>query len=340
MLCLYMVVLEIHTGDTNTISIEINSGLQSVGTEKLMDTNPYMNLGWYGDEKNPKLNYTFLIGNDIDPLQWCLDNNINNIAIMGDSQGERWQEALSGYFINEHRKFNNESIRFRTVNFESKPENPDKMFFNDPMILTHQRECSSCASKTRKLTKYNIELEYLSNEFIIDTEIQRLDTHWDKTGDNRFETFDVSYSTQQYYLKYWFKKHGYPNVLLIFASTMHDKDRFTDKEYDIFSKHFIELLNHYIPDTTSIFWINSIAFNPQQKREKTLNLENIMIRNIQKYGNKNIHIHPINMYHISTKFDIYMGKNRRHRMDWAHFTQNWYNNAMYYIWDYIQSHTN
>ena len=255
-------------------------------------------------------------------LNWFSTQNISKIAILADSQGPRWTNALIKGIMTE-----NDTVR--KIKHENGSRLVDESYFgNDPHILSHTRECSGCQSMLQRISN-QMDVEYLSQEFVMDTEIQRFATHWNGNllhCDSSNCINEIAYTTQEYYFKFHFPEQGYPDIILRFATHMHDAGRFTETEFRRNFAYFLQLMLDYTPKTTKILWFTGMPFANGQDTEKLALFNKISIEQIEEFGAGRIVVAPFDLWAIKTELNQTFGD--LWRADNAHMNQPFYDSVM------------
>eukprot|EP01084_Bolivina_argentea_P210113 357751_1 len=303
---------------------------------------------------------------NITPLEWLWLNNISSIVIFADSHGLRWTKSLMKYFDSKFENNNTTASgthkQCNKILSEKGSKFVNKEFYNIDNMVTHVRECSGCQSYIMNCYYSNIsviKIKYLSQEFVFDTEIQRYLTHWNKNdllhsiGIKKCPTNwllgcigEISYSTQEFYLKNYFKLTGYPNIIIRFATYQHDIGRFTEIEFKRNFRYYLQLLLDYVnTNNTKIIWISTMSFATVWHNESTMHLNekiwrfnNIAVSEIVKYAKNSIHIFPLDLFQISLQLRQLYGNrwNENHGLDTAHLHAMFYDQLMQLVWKWIQ----
>eukprot|EP01084_Bolivina_argentea_P210114 357752_1 len=284
---------------------------------------------------------------NISSVEWLIFHNITKMAIFSDSHGPKWLSAIINGMILES-KFKNNSLNISEIKNESGSKLVDKQFYGINNMLTHTRECSGCQSKIIYLTDNNYkkyQVLYLSQESILNTEIQKFYSHW-TNGHNASLIKQNSYSTQEFYLKNYFKLTGYPNIIIRFATYQHDIGRFTEIEFKRNFRYYLQLLLDYVnTNNTKIIWISTMSFATVWHNESTMHLNekiwrfnNIAVSEIVKYAKNSIHIFPLDLFQISLQLRQLYGNrwNENHGLDTAHLHAMFYDQLMQLVWKWIQ----
>ena len=225
----------------------------------------------------------------------------------------------------------------------------DPSYFNDSRLLTHTRECSGCQSELWAIGGGEIELEYLSQEFVFDTEIQRFSTHWKRAPEiepamwcEEWKNFDcrnlTAHTTQEYYWKFYLARK-WPDIVIRFATLMHDAGRFTEIEFKRNFRYQIQLILDYAPRETKVYWMTGLSFAPENGTTQwpwMKRWNEIAVRLIERHGEGRIVVVPMDLYEIKAMFvERFPGKLLH---DLAHMDQPWYDRVMAKIWPWIQCH--
>ena len=268
------------------------------------------------------------------PFQFCIDHNVTRVALLADSQGPRWQNALIRYLQKNGTGFISKMIRQ-----EGGSRQVNNTYFEDDHLLTHNRECSGCQSKLWSVSKggHEVHIEYLSQEFVMDTEIQRFLTQWDRDHfcHERNCQNMTAYSTQEYYWKMYFQR-DWPQIVVRFATLMHDGGRFTEFEFTREFRHQLQIILDYTPRTTKVYWMTGQSFANHQWHSKMRRWNDIAVRLINEYGEDRVVIIPLDLFEIKSMLtDRYPGQWHANN---AHMTQPFYDHVMTTIWPWIEGH--
>lgn len=176
-------------------------------------------------------------------------------------------------------------------------------YFDDDHLLTHNRDCSGCRSTLRSVVKgdHEVEVEYLSQEFVMDIEIQRFLPHWDKTHYCHAWNCQnmTAYSTQEYYWKLYFQR-DWPQIVVRFATLMHDAGRFTEIEFAREFRHQLQIILDYTPRTTKVYWMTGQPFSNDQWRAKMRRWNDIAVQIINEHGEGRVVIVPLDLFEIKS----------------------------------------
>ena len=242
---------------------------------------------------------------------------------------------------------NDTGFTSKMVKQEGGSKHVNASYFGDDHLLTHIRECGGCQSRVWRVSKGEdaVDIEYLSQEFVMDTEIQRFFTHWsgdrgggEWSGDCHYpeECHNLTaYSTQQYYWKTYLQR-DWPQIVVRFATLMHDCHRFSETEFVREFKHQLQIILDYAPRTTKVYWMTGQPFANDQWHSKMRRWNDIAVRLITEYGEGRVVIVPLDLFEIKSMFTArYPGQ---WRMDNAHMTQPFYDHIMTRIWPWILNH--
>eukprot|EP01084_Bolivina_argentea_P174196 301736_1 len=291
----------------------------------------------------------------IPSFDWLIQNNITNIVLLSDSHGQYWQPALKNNILgNMSNYFDCKQFKDSGIN----PHHPiyiDTKFYNIDNMVVHFRECSGCRSMTsycrlkyNSLLSFQFNITFLGQEFILDTEIMKFMTHWDMkkyTNINNCKqsfpdcTNQNSYSTQEFYLKNYFGTHGYPQILIIFSTAAHDKNRFTQHEFKRNFNFYLELLNDYTcKNKTKIIWVPYVSGDSEEQNDLIRKFDEIameeMIENDMFIQNR-LHIFPLDLFDIARDIRKQFGVTAKR--DWIHLSDPVYGALAKLLWRWIQN---
>ena len=199
-------------------------------------------------------------------MRECLTRrNVKKIVVLGDSNGLRYFRAI--------RKLLEMFLNCSTVKEEKGMTMPDVSYFTKgtklkaPDIVVHHRDCSGCisiaASCSDNSTKINV--EYISMEFYLDTEVTTVRNDWLK---NCHPSKEASYcpqsNTNQEFILGEYLEGNYPDVLLLFSGN-HDKARAGTTKIRGDMEYLKMLVKKYVPKQTKVFWFSKIPENQKQK---------------------------------------------------------------------------
>ena len=201
-------------------------------------------------------------------LRECLvQRNVTTIIVLGDSNGLRYFRAT--------KKLLEQFLICRTLKQEIKYSIPDVSYFTKGTklkasdIVVNHRDCGGCRSITESCsdnsTKINV--EYISMEFYLDTEVTTVRNKWQK---NCHASSEASYcrqsNTNQEFILGEYLEDNYPDVLLLFSGN-HDKARAGLTKIRGDMEYLKMLVKKYVPQQTKVFWFSKITENQQQKQQ-------------------------------------------------------------------------
>ena len=183
---------------------------------------------------------------------------------MGDSNAGRFMNqiryALRCVFVKQEKS-----------NISQLFPNP-RYYMNDTRpVVYHQRACRRCHSSKPYCPEHNLTLEFLSGEYVVDTEIftvrmilddkdtglQRLCHVANKPGMKRYKHPCVdTHNSQQFFLKEYLAG-DYPDLFLYFSNN-HDRQTFTADEFGVYNRLLGGLFDLYLPNTTKLVWMTKI----------------------------------------------------------------------------------
>ena len=205
-------------------------------------------------------------GTDKERVRECLTRrNVKKIVVLGDSNGLRYFRAT--------KKLLATFLKCRTVKEERAMTKPDVSYFTKGTklkasdIVVHHRDCSGCKSVAASCSDNSkkIDIEYISMEFYLDTEVTTVRNAWIK---NCHPSKEASYcrqsNTNQEFILGEYLEGNYPDVLLLFSGN-HDKARAGLTKIRGDMEYLKMLVKRYVPKQTKVFWFSKIPENRKQK---------------------------------------------------------------------------
>ena len=202
-------------------------------------------------------------------IRECLTRrNVTKIVVLGDSNGLRYFRAT--------KKLLEKFLKCRTVKKGRGMTMPDVSYFTKGTklkasdIVVHHRDCGGCRSNAKSCsdnsTKINV--EYISMEFYLDTEVTTVRNKWQK---NCHPSKEASYcrqsNTNQEFILGENLEGNYPDVLLLFSGN-HDKARAGLTKIRGDMEYLKMLFKKYVPKQTKVFWFSKITENPKRKSKR------------------------------------------------------------------------
>ena len=210
-----------------------------------------------------------------------LGNNSTKITILGDSNGRRYADGLIRLLKSD------KSIKCHVIKQEPLPTFSWKHRLNyyskKPIsgVLTHDRDCGSCNSilvrcvkaslkgKALSVVTHNIEVEYISFEYFLDTEISIYRAAHARMGGCYKQLWNCPHSpSHQEFILAEYMKDNFPDWILLFTSS-HDivRDKISSIQANV--GYLLRLMELYLPKTTSVLWLSLLEHTPSKFVDKT-----------------------------------------------------------------------
>jgi hypothetical protein len=124
-------------------------------------------------------------------------------------------------------------------------------------VAVHDRDCWGCSNKMMKCqfgNKSSITVERLAMEFTSDAEVTSFQTYHScaHRQKGKFALCPASTTSQQFLLKEYLAKVP-PDLLVVFGNS-HDSARFTLREQAMNVRTFSDMLDIYLPSSTTVVW--------------------------------------------------------------------------------------
>ena len=183
-----------------------------------------------------------------------------NIALIGDSNSFRLTVGFE------------DNLRCTTTGNEQQAEGrlPRLEYWSRDGQITgvniHSRDCGGCNSRRADCANKVSHIEYITMEYVMDTEVSTLRTYWDKTCtamttgllERDVECYQ-SITTQEFLFgEYWNKNEGTcPDIISHINTAVHDISRFTTDIYRRNVRWFFEVVKYfldvYCPNTIYLY---------------------------------------------------------------------------------------
>ena len=260
------------------------------------------------------------------------DRNISKVAILGDSNGGMFAKALVTLIQQDSGGCVLHKSEIGLNNFF--PE-PSYYLGADPhnVTVTHKRDCYGCNSAVYRCTRGSrqVDVEYISMEFTMDTEISTFRIHrkynfptcgTDGFPDNK-RPCPQSHTTQEFVLKEYFPLTGYPDLIFYFSGA-HDHVVFTSSEMKNAASFLGGLFSLHVPSTSKVVFFGKLfeEMTHKPKKWQTMIYEDKynLFEQIQRLNNATIkglkpHLEVANS-NIYTFFDLF-AFGGEHGEEWA-----------------------
>ena len=204
----------------------------------------------------------------------CLTRrNVKKIVVLGDSNGLR-------YFL-ATKKILEQFLKCRTLKVERGSTMPDVGYFTKGTklkasdIVVHHRDCSGCKSTTMSCrdSTTEINLEYVTMEFFLDTEVTTVRNPWQKNCNRSKEArlCRQSNTYQEFIFGEYLPSNEYPDVILLFSGN-HDKARARPEKIRGDMEYLKMLIKKNIAKKTKVFWFSKFAEYWEKKPEYWKNM--------------------------------------------------------------------
>ena len=208
------------------------------------------------------------------------NNNSTKITIWGDSNGRRYADGLIGFLKSD------KTMKCHVIKQEAQPSFSFKhhldYYSNNTIsgVLTHDRDCGSCNSilvrcvksppkgETSSIATHIIEVEFLSFEYFLDTEISTYRAAHPQVGGCNDQLWNCPHSlTHQEFILAEYMKDNFPDWILLFTSS-HDIGRDKISRIQANVGYLLRLMELYLPKTTSVLWLSLLEHTPSKFAHK------------------------------------------------------------------------
>ncbi|XP_013380198.1 uncharacterized protein LOC106151471 [Lingula anatina] len=276
-------------------------------------------------------------------LAQCLTaKKIEKIGILGDSQSMRYAAMIrtgEGAFQCKKTKAENGGNRSPSINFFSPP-----IAANDLRATT--RDCLGCAGLQATCTFGSsknsvIKIENMITENVKDSELITRRSSVYKNCDDRLTNktgipcLESSTTQEVIFQEYWCLD-GYPDVIIVFATHVHEAVKRNARNFERDFTWFVDLITTVVPKTTKILYVNAPKVTPPQPEAWKTEGRNIFIDELNKIAAAVIHRSIVerkvpNLYPMYDMFSMSVDRN-----DWngdgVHFKPQWYKHAASLLW--------
>ena len=190
-----------------------------------------------------------------DTGQCFLKKNITKVAILGDSNGNQMASHLNKLLTKEKCTTVKTETEKRSFSVNTSHFLPDVGVFK-----SHDRDCQGCGGKVYRcrVGDKHITVDFEANEFLLDTEIStyRIARNISTScglprGTAKGMPCPQSLTTQQFLLKEYFPRTGYPDLIFMFTNS-HDIKTQTREETELYASFLGGMMELYVPPSTTV----------------------------------------------------------------------------------------
>ena len=270
-------------------------------------------------------------------LEYIYRKGIRHIVTFGDSQGKRYKLAFM-QLLKKATTFDCRLVKQEQEGFTFGLE-----YFIDGVdpsfVHPVNRTCQSCSSSLLRCEDrdgYELFIEHIAMLMNADASIVANESFC-ATPDRKTHPLCTATTQQEFVFKHYFASQPkYPDLLLIFTTFAHDRERPFSGIHKGF-QHLIQVIDHNVPASSTIVWYTTTPFheknmypdlanmvceNGYSVNEKILSINHILFHMIR--DKLRVREDRVQMYGFLDLYELQLGLEQDWALDWVHSQPDWY----------------